>query len=209
MILSPVFKIFSFIEGPDHLAAILPASIGRSFPVAMRLGAAWGVGHSIPGTIIGIIAFLLKDRIQTKLKLLQRMSAWTETAVGLSLVLIGVLGIKENLENEKEQSDNSVTNDQSIKALFANGFLHGFSWDGAAGLAPALAMNSWPSFLAYIASYALGTTSLMSITSGAIGESTKRISEVSKSKAVLRNLSKGSSLLAIAVGVVWIWNVFH
>ena len=30
-----------------------------------------------------------------------------------------------------------------IRAIFANGILHGFSWDGAPSLAPALAMTSW------------------------------------------------------------------
>ena len=30
-----------------------------------------------------------------------------------------------------------------LRAIFANGILHGFSWDGAPSLAPALAMTSW------------------------------------------------------------------
>jgi hypothetical protein len=41
----------------------------------------------------------------------------------------------------------------SSKAVFLNGLLHGFSWDGTPTLAPALAFPNWGSVLLFLVSY--------------------------------------------------------
>lgn len=180
----------------------------------MKLGAAWGLGHSVSASILGLGGYLLKGRFTAKLSTLQKVSALTETAVGLSLLLIGVIGVKENLAVEPEDASNSDKSAsgtkkqaKSIKALFVNGFIHGFSWDGAPSLAPALAMNSWGAAVSFILAYCFGTTAIMSATAGAVGESTLRLNKIVQSKDLTRNLSIGSSLIAIGVGIFWILNV--
>lgn len=215
-------KLINQSIGPDHLAAIFPSSIGKSYLSGMKLGAAWGLGHSISASILGLGGYLLKGRFTAKLSTLQKVSALTEMAVGLSLLLIGVIGVRENLtvepevvttsnssENEKSVSETATTSKQakSIKALFVNGFIHGFSWDGAPSLAPALAMNSWGAAVSFILAYCFGTTAIMSATAGAVGESTLRLNKIVQSKDLTRNLSIGSSLVAIGVGIFWILNV--
>jgi hypothetical protein len=47
----------------------------------------------------------------------------------------------------------------------------------------------------------------MSATAGAVGESTLRLNKIVQSKDLTRNLSIGSSLVAIGVGIFWILNV--
>ena len=140
--------------GPDHLAALLPRCCGQRWYRAGRVGALWGMGHGVSATLLGVTAFFLKSRMANMSSLqsiLTRASSVTEIAVGLSLVIIGLMGIKEAREWESEidgvqpQSLSAAAADVGIKsvqkrAVMFNGLLHGFSWDGAPSLAPALAV---------------------------------------------------------------------
>jgi cytochrome c biogenesis protein CcdA len=157
--------------------------------------------------LLGLGGFLLKDQISAKLHVLEKMSAVTETAVGVSLLLIGILGIKENIKAPEEKHVEDTETAKSIRSLFVNGFLHGFSWDGAPSLAPALAMNTWKGALSFLLAYSFGTTLIMSATAAAVGESTLRLGKVVQNRNLTRNLSIGCSVLAILVGAFWIFNV--
>ena len=202
------------VTGPDHLAAIFPPSIGKSYLVGMQMGASWGLGHGLSATLLGVGGFLLKGRFSSSLAAFPHMSKITESAVGVSLLLIGMLGIKENITPDDHHTDAEMNTSiskgkgiRSIRALFANGFIHGFSWDGAPSLAPALAMSSWPSAMSFLLAYCLGTTLIMSATAGAVGESTLRLGKVVQSKDLTRNLSISSSIIAILVGIYWLYTV--
>lgn len=107
------------------------------------------------------------------------MGTWTEGLVGVSLIAIGLLGLKESLldyhgpTHESEASDATVQRSVGAagyspgagvaretgggRAIFLNGILHGFSWDGAPSLAPALALSSWSSVLWFLLAYCSGT----------------------------------------------------
>ena len=209
------FNYIYEIIGPDHLAAIFPSTIGKNGYQAFKMGAAWGLGHGVSAFFLGITGFLLKDQMNSKLHIFEKLSTVTESAVGVSLLLIGIVGIIENTRGEEaDLTDSSELPDnisstasrlaKSTQALFVNGFLHGFSWDGAPSLAPALAMNTWRSVLTFLLSYCIGTTLSMSATSAIVGESTVRIGKVVESKNFTRNLSIGSSILAIFVGLFWL-----
>jgi cytochrome c biogenesis protein CcdA len=189
----------------------------------MKLGATWGLGHGCSAMFLGIVAFALKGSIHIfpeKLKFLLKLGHLTEAAVGASLVLIGAVGIKENIDSAREEEEakksgeaSQIENEdmpvaavrmKSAKALFANGLLHGFSWDGAPSLAPALAMSSWRSALAFLLSYCIGTMAAMSLTAGAFGEFSMRLGKAANNPDLPRNLSIGSSIVAIVIGVYWI-----
>ena len=171
------------ISGPDHLAALLPPSVGKSGWYGLQLGATWGLGHGVSAIFIGLCAFFLKGRMSTQFVVLQKLSKYTEAAVGLSLFVIGAIGIKENLELRKEMEENknkiinntdnnsseneseslskmNISTFKSSVSIFLNGILHGFSWDGAPSIAPALAMTSWQSALSFLLSYCLGKLSV-------------------------------------------------
>ncbi len=94
------------LAGPDHLAALLPRCCGQRWYKAGRIGALWGMGHGVSATILGLTAFALKNRVATMPQvkgLLIGASSAMEIAVGASLILIGLLGIKESQEFAEEQ----------------------------------------------------------------------------------------------------------
>eukprot|EP00887_Chlorella_sp_A99_P000477 scaffold17.g477.t1 len=81
------------LAGADHLAALTPLTIGRSHLRASLLGALWGFGHSTGQLMLGLAMVLLKDRFTA---LVPALTRWGGTAVGLTLLAIGMLGIYES-----------------------------------------------------------------------------------------------------------------
>ena len=75
--------------GPDHLAALLPTSIGKSGFYGLRIGALWGLGHGMSAMLLGLGAFFLKGRMSSKFEILEKLSSLAESIVGASLILIG------------------------------------------------------------------------------------------------------------------------
>lgn len=209
------------IAGPDHLAALLPRCVGQRWHRAGRIGALWGMGHGISATLLGVLAFGLKNRLKNNMspvvhRVLAGASHVTEIAVGLSIILIGIMGIKEAREWEDEfegeykpQSlSSAVTPDSGVKtaakrAVIFNGLLHGFSWDGAPSLAPALAVATWGGNLAFLSAYAMGTMTTMALATTLIGEGTRRAGELFHRPDLPQKLSLISSYVAIAVGLFW------
>lgn len=203
--------------GPDHLAALLPKCCGQRWYKAGRIGALWGMGHGVSATILGVCAFGLKaqfHRAPGAKVLLAGASHVMEIAVGLSLILIGAFGIREarEWEHEMQPPQNSLSaaaspdlgvKDASKRAVIFNGLLHGFSWDGAPSLAPALAVATWSGNLAFLSAYAAGTMGAMALTTTLIGEGTSRAGEVFNRPDIPQKLSFFSSLLAIAIGAIW------
>jgi len=207
-------------SGPDHLAALLPRCCGQRWYRAGRIGALWGMGHGVSATIIGVLAFALKNRVSKVGRLssaLNSASSFMELAVGLSLIFIGFLGMKEAREWSAEiegagespsQSLSAAAADDGVKmaqkrAVIFNGVLHGFSWDGAPSLAPAVAVATWTGNIAFLLSYALGTMSAMAITTTIIGEGTRQAGEILHRPDIPQKLSYFSSIIALVVGAVW------
>jgi hypothetical protein len=177
------------------------------------------MGHGISATILGLTAFGLKNSVSNmpgvKGMLIGASSAM-EVAVGASLIFIGLLGIKEAKEFGKEDDNvllpESEMTEESLqaqkRAVVFNGILHGFSWDGAPSLAPALAVATWRGSISFLLAYSLGTVGAMSITTTLIGESTRRAGEILEKPDLPQKLSLVSSFLAIAVGTFWCYLAF-
>eukprot|EP00529_Nitzschia_sp_RCC80_P031555 CAMPEP_0113447950 /NCGR_PEP_ID=MMETSP0014_2-20120614/4508_1 /TAXON_ID=2857 /ORGANISM="Nitzschia sp." /LENGTH=356 /DNA_ID=CAMNT_0000339133 /DNA_START=563 /DNA_END=1633 /DNA_ORIENTATION=- /assembly_acc=CAM_ASM_000159 len=206
------------VSGPDHLAALLPRCCGQPWYKAGRIGALWGMGHGLSATILGVLAFGLKAQVRKApgvQAVLGKASHVTEIAVGLSLIVIGAMGIREAREWEEESMPaNSLSaaaspdagvavKDAQKRAVIFNGLLHGFSWDGAPSLAPALAVATWGGNIAFLSAYATGTMAAMALTTTLIGEGTRRAGEVFNRPDIPQKLGFFSSLLAIAIGAVW------
>lgn len=205
------------IAGPDHLAALIPRCCGQRWWRAGREGALWGTGHGISATILGLLAFGLKNRLSSMpgiVGLLHGASHLMEVAIGASLIVIGMLGMKEAREWKEEmesvvpKSLSAAAAEQGAKtsqksAVVFNGFLHGFSWDGAPSLAPALAVATWRGSISFLLAYGLGTTLAMTIATTLIGESTRRAGEILDRPDIPQKLSMVSSVLALGVGVFW------
>lgn len=212
------------IAGPDHLAALLPRTVGQRWYKAGRTGALWGVGHGISVTLLGLLGYLLKSKISMSTnigKILHGASHCLEAAVGVSLVVIGLLGIKEAREWEAELEESGALQSLSAgavedhiapfgrnRAIVFNGLLHGFSWDGAPSLAPALAVASWRSNIAFLLAYGVGTMVTMALTTTFIGEGTRRAGKIFHRPDLPQKLSLFSSIFAIAIGCFWTYLAF-
>lgn len=115
--------------------------------------------------------------------MVRALATWTEVAVGVSLIAIGALGIKEAKAWESTPGAlSSAANTQqqtsgNNKAIMLNGVLHGFSWDGTPSLAPALALPSSAAVAAFLAAYCIGTMMAMSVVTTIIGEGSLRVGE--------------------------------
>ena len=198
------------ITGPDHVAAVLPASVGGTWFDGLRVGAVWGLGHGISATILGLGAMFLKGQFSSRFRVLEKVSALAESAVGFSLIFIGLTGIKEGLEayedskNSKNKNNNGDGDEAplGLKAILTNGALHGCSLDGAPSIAPVLAMKSMTTAIWYLLSYMIGTTFAMSMTAAAIAESSNRL--VATSNFEPQKLCLLSSGVALLVGIFWV-----
>jgi len=207
------------IAGPDHLAALLPRCCGKRWYKAGRIGLLWGIGHGVSVTILGVLGFALKSQFSkapSSNAMLNGVSQLMEAAVGLSLIVIGAMGLREarewgeeidsmpshSLSSAVAPTEASDLNNRNRAVMF-NGLLHGFSWDGAPSLAPALAVANWGGNLAFLSAYAAGTITMMVLATSFIGEGTRRAGELFNRPDLPQKLSFVSSLLAIAIGVIW------
>lgn len=231
------------IAGPDHLAALIPRCCGLPWYRAVRVGAVWGLGHGVSATLLGMAGFMFKKGIGFSgilggsgsgggsFDLLHHAGSFMELAIGFSLIVIGLLGIKEAREWEAPEESGCETNEDGSpvsgtgigtpqsspyssasmainpnpakRAVLFNGILHGFSWDGAPSLAPAVAIATWKGSLTFLLSYALGTMAAMALATTIIGEGTRRAAGKLDRPNLPRDLSVASSFLALVVGVVW------
>ena len=209
------------VTGADHLAALLPLSIGQRRG-AWALGARWGVGHSLGVLVIGALAVVLKERLALGL-----VEAWGERLVGTMLIAIGLLGLRRALrltlhahphEHDGEahahlhlhtgaekahgaESHAGVVPRHGHTAFFA-GTLHGVA--GTAhllGVLPALALPGLLASSAYLLAFAAGTIAAMAGFAAVVGESSARMAP---GPALLRPLLCAASVVTVAVGALWL-----
>lgn len=209
------------VTGADHLAALLPLSVHRG-PRAWRLGATWGIGHSLGVVAIGALAVALKERLDLSL-----VESWGERLVGVVLVLIGVMGARRasrmtlhahahehdgtvhehlHLHTRSEVHEDTAAHRPSAfthghTAFFA-GSLHGIA--GTAhllGVLPALALPGWLASVAYLSAFAVGTVAAMAAFTAAVGTGSHRLAA---GPSGLRRLLYAASLATMATGLAWL-----
>ena len=189
------------LSGPDHLAALLPFILGQKWINASHYGLFWGFGHGLTTSMMGVFGFYVKDSLLAN-KLIPQLTNLADYAVGVTLILIGMMGVYEswqtNLVEKIADSDivvvesctvttvetesavpKATSNSLSVlMTIFANGCFLGMSWDGIPSLAPTLSLYSWQMLFAFLLSYCIGTVFTIGVASGFIGESTKWLSTV-------------------------------
>jgi hypothetical protein len=207
------------VSGLDHLAALLPLSVGRRLS-AFSTGARWGVGHSAGVAVIALLAVALKQRLD-----LTTTSVLGERLVGVALVAIGLLGIRRALririhshphEHGEEghahlhahlsgAEDGHARDREAHRhdhTAFLAGTLHGTA--GGAhllGVLPAVALADWLASGAYVAAFAAGTIVAMGVFAALVGEGTGR---AAGSPLALRRLCLAAGAATVMVGIGWI-----
>jgi cytochrome c biogenesis protein CcdA len=186
---------------------LLPNSVGRTALYGAKIGALWGLGHGISATLMGLCFFFLKDQLSSKFFSVEKLTNYAESAVGISLVAIGLMGIKESMEKTDTTDDgHAMQQDKSnpSKAIFANGLLHGFSLDGAPSIAPTIVLSSWNKALLFLASYSIGTMLTMTIVSSTIAVISSRLGKIANRPDLPKKLSFVSSVTALLIGLYWV-----
>ncbi|EOA16880.1 hypothetical protein CARUB_v10005106mg [Capsella rubella] len=197
------------LSGPDHLAALAPLSIGRSKMESAAVGALWGCGHDAGQVIFGLLFLLLKDRLHIEV-----LQTWGTRIVGLTLVIIGAMGIKEASEIPEPcvalETDISMVSTEKEAlptpkkkkigfATFATGVVHGLQPDALMIVLPALALPSRLAGSAFLIMFLVGTVIAMGSYTAFIGSCSEALKE--KVPRITEKLTWASSLVAIGLGL--------
>ena len=197
------------LSGPDHLAALAPLSIGRTRIESALVGALWGCGHDAGQVIFGLLFLLLKDRLHIEV-----IRTWGTRVVGLTLLVIGAMGIKEAsevptpcvaLENGEcdvsvyETLENPTVGKKKIGfATFATGIVHGLQPDALMMVLPALALPSRVAGAAFLIMFLVGTVVAMGSYIVFLGSCSEALKD--RIPRITEKLTWASSLIAIALG---------
>jgi sulfite exporter TauE/SafE len=205
------------LAGPDHLAAVAPyAGAGRER--AWLLGVRWGFGHAAGVALVGLLAFLLREVLP-----LEALSAWSERAVGVVLIGIGLWGLRAALAKRLHLHAHAHDSDPHTHVHFhapgvshedarahrhghaalAVGTLHGLA--GSAhllGVLPALALPTRAAAALYLAAFGLGTIAAMAAFSSFIGFLGARAS--ARGVPLYQGFLGLCSLAALGVGGYWL-----
>lgn len=201
------------VTGPDHLAGVAPFAASRGAR-AWRVGAAWGLGHAAGALAAAGLALALRALIPG---VEEQLSAFSERAVGLLLVAIGVFGLhalvraRAHTHTHAHDGDahahvhlhvwpwqrSAASRHRHGHGAFALGSLH-----GAAGLShlfaviPALALPGVLAPACFLAAYALGCLASVTVFASLLG----RVA----TPARVRFVFGASSVASLAIGVLWI-----
>ncbi|KAK8530023.1 hypothetical protein V6N13_102907 [Hibiscus sabdariffa] len=205
------------LSGPDHLAALAPLSIGRTRMGSAVVGALWGCGHDAGQVIFGLIFLILKDRLHIEV-----IRTWGTRVVGLTLLVIGAMGIREASEvpapcvaignGECDVSvygtlENPAIGKKKIGfATFATGIVHGLQPDALMMVLPALALPSRLAGAAFLIMFLLGTVVAMGSYTVFIGTCSEALKD--RVPRITEKLTWASSIIAIALGIAIIISQF-
>ncbi|PHT97863.1 hypothetical protein BC332_33231 [Capsicum chinense] len=206
------------LSGPDHLAALAPLSIGRTAMESAAVGALWGCGHDAGQLIFGLLFLVLKDRLHIEV-----IRTWGTRVVGLTLLVIGAMGIKEASEVPTpcvalENGDCDVSVYEGIDtpivgkkkkiglATFATGIVHGLQPDALMMVLPALALPSRVAGAAFLGMFLVGTVMAMGSYTVFIGSCSQALKD--RVPRITEKLTWASSLIAIGLGLAIIVSQF-
>ena len=186
------------VSGVDHLAALLPLTVGRRAR-AFATGVAWGAGHSVGVAVIGLLGVLLRERLE-----LEALTSWAEGAVGLMLVGLGLFAVRRAWRRGHHHAGGAPPpSGFPWRTSFAAGAMHGVA--GAAhllGVLPALVLGGWQGPLIYLASFGVATMASMGAFAALVGEGSARLAGAGPRAA--RWVAAAAGLTAVAVGLAWL-----
>ena len=211
VILTGVFAGFiHVISGADHLIAMAPSAI-NSPKKALKNGFSWGLGHSSGVLLLAFLAIFIKD-----ITPLNKFSNIAEFLVGISLLIVGVIAIKNSFQlrmhshshkhddgfahrhyhfHPKEQKNNN----KHSHALTGLGLLHGIA-GGSHFLAvlPALALPVITACF-YLISYLFGSLISMNLFTCLISFTTLNVG-----RKFIKRLIFFAGGISFSMGLFWI-----
>ena len=169
----------------DHVAAVTAIASGeKSVTRAMRIGAAWGLGHSVTLMLVGGTIVLFGLTVPPRLGLAFEM------LVALMLIGLGAWTL----------SGREIGHAHSVKRPIAVGFVHGLAGSAFVALLVLAAIPGWVSQFAYLGLFGLGTVAGMALITAAIAFPANA---VSRRYANMRHgIRIASGLASIAFGLI-------
>lgn len=169
----------------DHVVAVTAIASGeRSVARAMRIGAAWGIGHSATLFLVGGAIVLFRLTVPPRLGLAFEM------LVALMLIALGAWTL----------SGRDLGHAHSVKRPIAVGFVHGLAGSAFVALLVLAAIPGWASQLAYLALFGLGTVAGMALITAGIALPATVAS--SRFTGMQRGLRVASGVASIAFGLI-------
>ena len=198
------------ISGADHLIAMAPSAI-NSPQKALKNGFSWGLGHSSGVLLLAFVAIFIKD-----ITPLNKFSNIAEFMVGISLLIVGVIAIKNSFQlsmhshshkhengfahrhyhfHTKEQKNNN----KHSHALTGLGLLHGIA--GGSHLLAVLPALALPliSACSYLISYLFGSLISMNLFTCLISFTTLKVGQ-----KFIKRLICFAGGLSFSMGLFWI-----
>ena len=198
------------ISGADHLIAMVPSAI-NSPKKALKNGFSWGLGHSSGVLLLAFFAIFIKD-----ITPLNKFSNIAEFLVGISLLIVGVIAIKNSFQlsmhSHSHKHENGLAhrhyhfhtkeqknNNKHSHALTGLGLLHGIA-GGSHFLAvlPALALPLISACF-YLISYLIGSLISMNIFTCLISFTTLKVGQ-----KFIKRLICVAGGLSFLMGLFWI-----
>ena len=166
----------------DHVVAVTAiASDEKSVSRAMRIGAAWGLGHSATLFLVGGTIALFGLTVPPRLGLAFEM------LVAVMLIGLGAWTL----------SGRQLGHAHSVKRPIAVGFVHGLAGSAFVALLVLAAIPGWVSQLAYLALFGLGTVAGMALITAGIAV------PFSRAKGnVQRGIRIAAGVASIAFGLI-------
>jgi len=202
--------IIHVIGGADHLIAMAPSSITNP-KLALKNGLSWGLGHSWGVIILSILAIFIKDITH-----LTKLSYFAEFLVGISLLIIGSIAIKNsfkfNIHTHQHEHNDGISHkhfhyhksrdkrhNRHSHALTSLGVLHGLAGGShLIAVIPALALPMQEAF-AYLIAYLIGSTIIMIFFTYLISLSTMKAGQ-----SIIKKLFAFAGGISFAMGLFWI-----
>jgi ABC-type nickel/cobalt efflux system permease component RcnA len=204
------------LSGPDHLAAVTPLTLSNRHR-AVLIGLLWGLGHAGGVAVIGAVVFLLRGVLN-----LDALSVWSERAVGLMLIAVGLWGLRKaftkwvhahdhehgsethaHIHFHRPHQPGQSSGHAHSHASLGMGLLHGVAGTSHLfGVLPALALPSTAAAVSYLFGYGLGNLLAMGGFAWLVGFASGRVSDwgVRPYRLALGACSAAS----IGIGLVWL-----
>jgi len=181
---------------PDHVAAIAAlVARRRRIGFAARIGAAWGLGHSL--TILAVGGVLVALRIAVE----PRWTVGAELLVAAILVVLGIANLRAlgrpREAHPRVETPHSHGSPTALRA-FGVGIAHGLGGSAAVAILALAAMPTTQTAVAYLAVFGLGTVGGMVVLSLALG---LPLLLAHRAPVITRWVLAGSGVVSIGAGL--------
>lgn len=91
------------LTGADHMTALVPLIAGKRWWVGGTYGIVWGTGHGVTSSCIGLVSYLMKDKLINFNHSFESYRFLIDFIIGFTLIVIGLIGIYEIRHDEAER----------------------------------------------------------------------------------------------------------